>query len=253
MPHVIREWGRMGYTDAGGTGSPLLFLHGTGCDSRDWEAVLNVLPAGLRTVRVDFRAHGDSDTPTHAFTLRNLADDVLALVEHLGLRDLILVGHSLGGMVAMDAAPRRADIAGLVLLEGWTSLNAAAEAFAGPRFYGTLDAASIRLIQSKAEATRQRVNPANWQRFWSSVQAFDGLSFLRSARIPVFEVYGAMGRKADSERLLRIPQRPEIRWRWIAEAGHYLPHERPTAVAAVCLEACESAAGDSSPPGQTTW
>jgi pimeloyl-ACP methyl ester carboxylesterase len=46
-----------------------------------------------------------------------------------------------------------------------------------------------------------------------------------------------MGRTAETERRLGVPPNPHIRWRWVAGAGHYLPHERPAEVAAICREA----------------
>ena len=236
MQHVATDWGRMGYSDSGGAGVPLVFLHGTGCDSADWDATNAALPHGLRIVRVDFRGHGQSAVPRTRFTLRDLADDVLLLAKHVGFDRMVLVGHSLGGMVALDTAARSSQVAGIVLLEGWTIL-AAAEAFPRARFYGGLPAQAVQRIQAKDRATRTRFNPVIWEHFWNSVDRFDGGPHLENAAIPVWEVYGELGRTDSTLGELHIPQKPNIRLRWIADAGHYLPHESPAEVAAICVEA----------------
>lgn len=228
-----RCWGDAFYADSGGDGSPLLFLHGTGCDSRDWDRVVARLP-GVRAVRMDFRGHGRSDVPPGPFTLDDLAEDSLALIDRLDQTDVLLVGHSLGGMVAMAAASRSRRVGGLVLLEGWTRLKGM-NAFGPGRFYGGLNRRRIEAIRRKDAKTRARFDPAAWAHFWQSVEAFDASDFLASARIPILEVYGARGRIDSTRARLMIPDNPRIRLEWISDAGHYLPHERPDEVARLCL------------------
>ena len=235
MSWLQMPWGKMHYTEAGRAGVPLVLLHGTGCDSRDWDAVARELPREMRTIRVDFRGHGKSEVPGAAFALEDLARDVMALADHLSIPHLTLAGHSLGGMVAMSVAMQSPRVAGLVLLEGWTQLRAC-EAFTGNRFYGRLDPASIASVRRKNERTRKRFDPEIWDRFWASVETFDALAFLRSAGMPVLEVYGDMGRTGATRRRLLIPDNPSIRLVWISHAGHYLPHERPREVAELALK-----------------
>ena len=262
---LLLSWGRMAYWDGStrarppraadaargprdgtadsGAGSPtLVFLHGTGCDSADWQEVLDRLPAGMRTVCMDFRGHGGSSVPSSAFTLEDLAGDVIELRRRLDLHAAVLVGHSLGGMVAMAAAARCQEIAGLLLLEGWTRLAASA-AFTGERFYGRLPPEAVRQIRQKAEATRRRFAAAVWDPFWRSVETFDASPWLARAEIPVLDVYGAMGRDGHTEDRLLIPKNPRILLRWVDDAGHYLPHECPREVARLCVEAAASVGG----------
>ena len=66
------NWGEMAYLDSGDSGCPLLFLHGTGCDSSDWIAVIEELSRNLRCIALDFRGHGQSTVPTQPFTLADL-------------------------------------------------------------------------------------------------------------------------------------------------------------------------------------
>jgi pimeloyl-ACP methyl ester carboxylesterase len=235
MPVMHMPWGCMAYFDSEQAGSPVLFLHGTGCDAADWRAAIDALPVPCRAIALDFRAHGGSDVPAAPFSLGDLAADALALLAALDLPGALLVGHSLGGMVALEVARRSAAVACLVLLEGWTSL-CAARAFVEPRFYGQLGAEAVARIQRKDRETRGRVPVPIWRAFWQSVEAFDAGPFLARATLPILEVYGALGRVEDTARRLAVPSRPNIAWRWIERAGHYIPHEAPLDTAQACAD-----------------
>ena len=223
----------MAYLDSGDSGGPLLFLHGTGCDASNWMPVIERLPSEQRCIAPDFRGHGQSPVPTQPFTLTDLANDVLYLADYLGIQELVIVGHSLGGMVAMEVAQHSPCVVGLVLLEGWTSLANAGSAFDAGRFYGSLSETAIAQIQRKSERTRNRFQSEVWHDFWESVKTFDAYAYLQEARIPIWEVFGGVGRNELTEDKLRIPPNPNIQWVWIPNAGHYLPHECPTEVAKV--------------------
>lgn len=233
MTAISMCWGQMFYSDSDNTGQPFLFLHGTGCDSSDWGRVIEGVPRNLRCITLDFRGHGQSSIPTHPFTLADLAGDVRHLIDHLGLQALVIVGHSLGGMVAMEVAKHLASVAGLVLLEGWTSLSSAGSAFDSGRFYGSLPQTTIAHIQQKSEETRSRFKSEIWDSFWESVKNFDGYAYLEQAGIPIYEVFGSMGRNDTTAQELRIPPNPNIQWVWIPNAGHYLPYECPSEISKV--------------------
>ena len=233
MTTIATDWGEMAYLDSGDSGCPLLFLHGTGCDASDWIPVIERLPSEQRCIAPDFRGHGQSTVPTQPFTLASLADDVLFLADFLGIQELVIVGHSLGGMVAMEVARRSSCVVGLVLLEGWTSLANAGSAFDAGRFYGSLSENEIARIQRKAEGTRNRFQSEVWHDFWESVKNFDAYTYLQGASIRIYEVFGGMGRNDLTERQLRIPPNPNIQWVWVPNAGHYLPHECPAEIAKV--------------------
>lgn len=232
------SWGEMAYHDSGNLLSPLIFLHGTGCDASDWMPVIERLRRNQRCIALDFRGHGQSTVPSQPFTLADLAGDVLCLVDYLGIQELVIVGHSLGGMVAVEVAQHSSCVAGLVLLEGWTSLSSASSAFDPGRFYGSLSQAAIAQLRRKAEATRSRFQAEIWNHFWESVKNFDAYTYLQHASIPIYEVFGGMGRNDLTEDKLRIPSNPNIRWVWVPHAGHYLPYECPTEVAKVVDTLC---------------
>jgi pimeloyl-ACP methyl ester carboxylesterase len=112
-----RDGARLAYQEAG-AGRPLILIHGhMGRGSRWVESGFagRLAARGYRVIMPDLRAHGDSTRPhdAAAYPPDVLADDGLALIDHLGLSDYDLVGHSLGGrtairMLVRGATPRRA-------------------------------------------------------------------------------------------------------------------------------------------------
>jgi non-heme chloroperoxidase len=84
-----REWG---------DGDPVLFVSSAAVSSDWWQyQMLHLAEHGFRCVAYDRRGHGRSDDPGHGYDYDTLAGDLAALVEHLDLNDVTLVGHSMGG------------------------------------------------------------------------------------------------------------------------------------------------------------
>ncbi|MER5320799.1 alpha/beta fold hydrolase [Streptosporangium roseum] len=91
---------------AGGTGGEaVLFVHGNVSSAAFWRGTLAALPGGYRPLAVDLRGFGDTDpAPVDATRgLRDYSDDVLALIDALGLAGVHLVGWSMGGGVVLQA------------------------------------------------------------------------------------------------------------------------------------------------------
>ncbi len=92
----------------------ILFLHGVGLTARTWDLVCLGLRHDFHCVALDQRGHGDTEWSADGeYGTEALCADVRGLVQHLGLDDFFLVGHSMGGMVALsyaivDAAKLRA-------------------------------------------------------------------------------------------------------------------------------------------------
>jgi pimeloyl-ACP methyl ester carboxylesterase len=92
------------YYEEHGAGEPLVLLHGGIGAGERFEAIMPALSAGRRVIAVDLQAHGgtaDVDRPLHP---ELMADDVAALIEHLGLPRADVMGYSLGGLVALRTA-----------------------------------------------------------------------------------------------------------------------------------------------------
>jgi pimeloyl-ACP methyl ester carboxylesterase len=104
----------------GGTGEPALVLvHGLGSDLEVWRAQLDRLRSSRRVVAYDQRGHGGSTPPRDGvYTIAALADDLDAVVRGLGLRRVVLVGHSMSGAVLSAwAGDHPAQVAGLVYVD----------------------------------------------------------------------------------------------------------------------------------------
>ncbi len=98
------------------SGVPLLMIHGATDSWRSYEPVLRHLPDDIHAIAVTQRGHGDAPKPESGYALGDLAGDVAALIDELGLGQVVLVGHSLGSLVASRVAIDRPErLAGLVL------------------------------------------------------------------------------------------------------------------------------------------
>jgi len=85
-------------------GEPVVFLHGNVSSATFWEETMRALPTGFRAIAPDLRGYGESERrPVEATRgLRDFSDDLQALLEALGVGRFHLVGHSMGGGIAMQ-------------------------------------------------------------------------------------------------------------------------------------------------------
>jgi 3-oxoadipate enol-lactonase len=129
----------------------LVLIQGMGLDRQGWEPVLRKLRRRFRLVLVDNRGTGHSDRPVGAFSVADMAGDVLAVLDAAGIGRAHVLGMSLGGMVAQELAITHPDRVDRLVLAGTTP---------GWPFAYPMPAASVRLIASAArlpaEAARRR-------------------------------------------------------------------------------------------------
>lgn len=99
-------------------GLPIVFCNSLGTDTRIWDGVVEALAPDYRLITYDKRGHGLSSVPAGPYSIESFADDLLELVEALGLERFALVGISVGGLIAQRFALDHAErIAGLVLCD----------------------------------------------------------------------------------------------------------------------------------------
>ncbi len=108
-------------------GPVVVLSNSLGSTHRMWDAQLAALEERFRVVRYDTRGHGDSPVPGGPYSIDDLADDVVALLDRLGIARAHVVGLSLGGMTAMRLAARNPErIDRVVLLCTGAQLSPAA-------------------------------------------------------------------------------------------------------------------------------
>ena len=87
-----------------GDGAPLVFINALGTDLRIWDGVVSHLTSYHPVLRFDKRGHGLSDCPPAPYSIRSFSADLLDMLNQLEISQAIVVGISVGGMIAMDFA-----------------------------------------------------------------------------------------------------------------------------------------------------
>ena len=111
--------------DTRGAGSPVLVLvHGWSCDRTYWTGQADALATDYRVVTLDLAGHGASGPNRSDWTIEAFGADVATVVEKLDLRDVILVGHSMGADVVTDAARRLPGrVKGVIWLDQYNEID----------------------------------------------------------------------------------------------------------------------------------
>ncbi len=110
MPHLVRDGTRLYFEDAGSGTPPLLFVHGWTCNHTMFAPQIEAFRERHRVVAVDLRGHGQSDKPAQAYTMPAFADDLAWLCRELGIERPVVIGHSMGGVIALTLAARRPEV-----------------------------------------------------------------------------------------------------------------------------------------------
>jgi len=117
-----------------GKGKQILCIHGLTANCRFWDCLASALSPQHRVIAMDLRGRGLSDKPPEGYSIERHCKDVLALIDDLGLKRPVLMGHSLGAFISLVFSakhPQRVDR--LILVDGGGKLSEAqmARVFAG--------------------------------------------------------------------------------------------------------------------------
>ncbi len=100
---------RLAYTFSGDKSAPpIMLLHALGERAANWAPVIDSLAGGFGIYAVDLRGHGASDH-TGEYAFRLMRDDIIGMLDSLGLARVTLLGHSMGGVVAFLVAMEQPD------------------------------------------------------------------------------------------------------------------------------------------------
>ncbi|HXZ83926.1 MAG TPA: alpha/beta hydrolase [Myxococcota bacterium] len=248
MNTLARDGVRIAYEEDGTAAEPIVFVHGWCCDHRYFAPQFAHFSARHRVVALDQRGFGASDKPQQKYTIEGFADDVAWLCRELGLVRPAVVGHSMGGAIALALAARHPDLPRAialcdpaVVLPSYVrdTLGPFAQALLAPgyrevatqfveqRLFGPSDdpARKARILAEMC-ATPQHV----MQSAFESLAAFDSDSAARACRVPVLLI--------DAE--VPLPDRarfkelcPQLVCAQTAGAGHFHQLEVPEQVNAM--------------------
>lgn len=231
-----------------GSGSrALVLVHGWGSASSVWDPLLGV--AGpVPTVRLDLRGHGCSPVAGTSHTVPTMASDVLAVIDRLGLDDVVLVGHSMGANVALAAARQQhSRVRGVVAVDpAWgdpgtadTAARAAALRAEGPAaaargtaaaFAPTAEAALVASARDQLLATEGRVLLEALHSTYTDPDAFgslqDTVKVLATLGVPLLSIYPRPAR-AEEARMFPVRDHTVVE---VAGSGHFIPLEQPVAL-----------------------
>jgi pimeloyl-ACP methyl ester carboxylesterase len=116
MKHVERDGVKLAYTESGSGSPPVVLVHGWTCDHTYFAPQAEHLAKRHRVISVDLRGHGESDKPQGPYDISVFADDVAWLCRKVGAQKPIVIGHSMGGMTALELAVRHPDLPSAIVV-----------------------------------------------------------------------------------------------------------------------------------------
>lgn len=243
---------RLFYTDDGGGGPAVLFVHGFSCDSNDWSWQLPHFSESYRTVALDLRGHGRSAAPETGYSASDFAGDIARLLEHISTGRVVAVGHSLGGSVVSALAVERPDLvealvcvdpAYLIPDEIGTQTQALLDAvrasdpvpvvqeifsgLASPGLPGALHTWHLRRAAGTPEHVLRQTLESQLGKMTLYSQSAE---YLAGRTCPVLSFYADPSRGPLEQPLFRDERSRVVTWEG---AGHWLHQERPVEFNAV--------------------
>jgi 3-oxoadipate enol-lactonase len=227
-----------------GTGTPMVLLHGFPLDHHLWDDVVPLLSDTFDLIVPDLRGFGGSSTIESFYTMEDFAADIAALLDHLGVQKAAIVGHSMGGYIALAFArlyPARVTGLGLVGSQALADApdrkegryKSAAEV--ADKGIGSVVAAmmpkltSDARLQEYAKQSMERQQPAAYiGALKAMAERVDSTPVLASFNFPVVLVHGDADALIPIDRAREIKAAiPEAHLVEISGAGHMPMMESP--------------------------
>ena len=111
------------YYEVHGKGIPLMLVAGLASDSQSWQPLIKDLSRNYLVITPDNRGVGRTMPQDIEISIQQIVEDCIALIRHLGLSSVNVLGHSMGGFVALDLAIRHPDCVNKLILAGTSALN----------------------------------------------------------------------------------------------------------------------------------
>ena len=159
MPPVFLPDLRLNAEVTGPEGGPaLVLLHSLGTNLRLWDGIIPLLPPTLRILTLDMRGHGASDCPPAPYAMGALVRDTERAMDHFGMTDAVILGLSIGGLIAQGLAVKRLD-----LIRGMILSNTAAKIGRPEHWADRMATIRAGGMAALADATMERWLGRNWR------------------------------------------------------------------------------------------
>jgi pimeloyl-ACP methyl ester carboxylesterase len=227
------------YVDDGGRGGlPVLFIHGNGADSSQWENQLAHLRTTRRAVAIDLPGMGRSAPAANGdYSLKANADVVDAAVSSIGLTRFVMVGHSYGGaVVATYAAKHPEKVAAVIYADSAASVPAMSpqmqkfvDALRADRmkvtrmWFAPMLKPSSQAVQDRVYATVEKSSVDAFAGALAGMAGYDAKSVVNAYHGPRFVIAASEIETPASFR----PQFPDLPAVKIAGTGHWLMLDKP--------------------------
>jgi len=237
-----------------GTGEiALVFLHYFGGSANSWSKVIADLSNTFRCIAIDLPGFGDSQGESKKLSVSNCAREVAQLIKALALKQYVLIGHSMGGKIALSLASLQPfGLTSLVLVapspptpepmddeERKQLLNAYGDRFALETQLNNITAQSLTNGgMENAIADNLKVSYASWH-WWVQLGSREDISPQTSTvKVPILVISGQYDKKLSTRFLHDEFEKyfDFVRFEEIKEAGHLLPIEAPAAVVKLIRE-----------------
>lgn len=227
-----------------GQGEPaIVLIHGWACDWNYWQAQIDALKSRYTVVALNLAGHGASEKNRSDWSIGSYGEDVATVVRQLGNRQIILVGHSMGGAVALEATRRIGDrVIGIIAVDSLKSIGLP------PMRPREIERQLAPFRESFIEATRRYVtatmfekgaDPTLMQKIaydmsleppsvglpsLQSLLAMDFATLLPDIHVPVLAINSDLG-PTDETRIRKFL--PDFRADVLEHTGHFLMMEAP--------------------------
>lgn len=256
MPWLDIEGTPLFYTDSG-QGVPIVFIHGWGCDSNDWVFQLAQFEGTFRVIAADLPGHGFSQAGHHVLSVAGYAQAIATFIQSLELRSVVVVGHSMGGLIATTLAVEYPD-----LVRAGINVDPSYGTSDGTRAIVADLIPRLGTVQGNTEAADSiaELEPAApaWLRTWhrrrllgtaptALRQSFENLYFgegqvalreqsepyLQRRRSPTLSFHSGAAKAAWEKARSTHPDDAVVEW---SDAGHWMHQERPEEFNRIALD-----------------
>jgi pimeloyl-ACP methyl ester carboxylesterase len=236
------------YDVRGSGNTAIVFVHGWCSDRTFWREQLDVFASDYRVVAIDLPGHGSSGRTRKKWSLSSFAGDVSTVVESLDLKRVVLIGHSMGGLVSLEAAQLQPDrVIGIIGIDTISDVESEGQPEMMDRviaafeadFEGTMHAFMPQLFSPNAapELVQWATNNSVKADHVMALEVMRGVSdvnekkLLSLAKVPVRVIYADSGDSSDTHAFVKTNRKyADFDAVFVQGVGHFLHLEDPDAV-----------------------